>query len=227
MATTIPAIILSVDYRLAPEHKLPAAYDDAVDALLWAKTQSLKSSNAEYEHEFCEFIDFSKCFLMGSSSGANITYQAGLRAMKLDLEPVKIKGLVINQPFFGGVQRTGSELKMVNDKVIPLVVADLMWELCLLQGADKDHEYCNPIEYHHDEIKGLPRCFVRGYGGDPLVDKQKEFVKMLEENGGCVVKHFLEDGFHACELFVPDKAQSLLVDLKEFIDSSSGAKSTL
>ncbi|KAL5727802.1 hypothetical protein ACHQM5_000953 [Ranunculus cassubicifolius] len=212
LCSYLPAVIISVDYRLAPERKLPAAYDDAEEALHWVKDQAL---NGEYK--FIEFVDFSKCYVMGSSSGGNIVYQLGLRVLGLDLGPVKIIGIIMNQPFFGGVKRTESELRFVNDKIVPLVVGDLLWEFALPIGVDKDHEYCNPIGFNREKIGRLPRCFVRGYGGDPLVDKQKEFVKMLEEHGVRVVKHFFDDGFHACELFMPDKAHALLVDVKDFI----------
>ncbi|KAF5192256.1 Carboxylesterase [Thalictrum thalictroides] len=220
MASKLPAIFVSVDYQLAPEHKLPSAYEDAVDALLWVKNLALNNGGG---YMFYDFVDFSKCFIMGSSSGGNISYQAGLRALNIDLEPIKIIGIIMNQPFFGGVQRTESELRLVNDKIIPLVVSDLMWEFALPNGIDRDHEYCNPMvgSHHHDEIKRLPRCFVRGYGGDPLVDRQIEFVKMLEEHGACVLKHFIDDGFHSCDLFKPDKAHALWMDLKDFIYSSA------
>ncbi|KAI9078206.1 hypothetical protein K1719_039820 [Acacia pycnantha] len=68
---------------------------------------------------------------MGESAGGNIAYNAGLRvAAEVDqLEPLKIKGLILVQPFFGGVKRTSSEERLANDTILPPPVTDLVWEL--------------------------------------------------------------------------------------------------
>ena len=89
MAVHAGVVIASVDYRLAPEHRLPAAYDDAMEALYW-----IKDSRDEW---LTNFADFSNCFIMGESAGGNIVYHAGRRAAAVadDLLPLKIKGLVL------------------------------------------------------------------------------------------------------------------------------------
>ncbi|KAK4337926.1 hypothetical protein RND71_042413 [Anisodus tanguticus] len=83
---------------------------------------------------------------MGTSARGNIAYNLGLHAAAYwdNLKPLEIKGLILNQPFFGGKERTQSEAKYANDKILPPIVSDVMFGLGLLEGVDRDHEYSNP-----------------------------------------------------------------------------------
>ena len=84
---------------------------------------------------------------MGNSAGGTIAYHAGLRAAAEgvgDLEPLKIQGLILRQPYIGGTKRSESELRLENDEVPPLHINDLTWKLALPVGVDRDHECCNP-----------------------------------------------------------------------------------
>ncbi|KAL0299457.1 UNVERIFIED_CONTAM: putative carboxylesterase [Sesamum radiatum] len=216
IASEIPAVVVSVEYRLAPEHRLPAAYDDCMEALEWVGTTG--------EEWLTDSADFSKCFLMGTSAGGNIAYHVGLRAVTCvdRLMPVKIQGLILHHPYFGGVERTPSEVRLANDKVFPPCVADVMWDLGLPIGVDRDHEYSNPMttERSHDFEKLRDqgwRVLVTGCDGDPMVDRQIGLVKMLKEKGVDAVGEFSKGGFHGVEHFDDSKAKILYSVVKNFV----------
>ncbi|KAF5203026.1 Carboxylesterase [Thalictrum thalictroides] len=218
MAFQLPAVVVSVGYRLAPESRLPAAYEDAMDAINWVRNQAIGRTG---DSLLQDIVDYSNCYLMGTSSGGNMAYHAALRSLSMDIKPLKIRGIALNQPFFGGSQRTSSELRLINDKVFPLAMSDLMWELSLPKGSDRDHDYCNPMvnESYKDKIKMLGRCFVSVSGGDILSDRQMEFVKMLEKNGVNVVTSFEEEGYHGIDIMEAHKTQALVMALKQFLSS--------
>ncbi|VFQ84522.1 unnamed protein product [Cuscuta campestris] len=159
MAAEFPAVVAS------PEHRLPAAYEDAADALAWARGQA--SDTTERDLWMGELVDFSRAFLMGSSAGGNI-------------------------------------------------------------GAGRDHGYSNPLVVAatggsgvEEKIGRLPRSLVRGYAGDPMVDRQKGFASWLRDHGVSVVPQFLETGHHAAEMFDPAAADALYAAIKDFINDGS------
>ncbi|XP_031103668.1 carboxylesterase 1-like [Ipomoea triloba] len=220
IATEVSAVVVSVEYRRAPEHRLPAAYDDCMEALYW-----IKNSDDEW---LTKYADFSRCFLMGTSAGGNIAYRVGLSASSIstELKPLEIRGLILHHPYFGGKERTGSELRSVDDKLFSLRQIDLMWETALPAGADRDHVYCNAmVEIRSnpgmfDQVKALGlKILVWGCGGDPLVDRQVEVLNALRDAGVEVVGRIIEGGYHGLEIADPLKAKDLCIAIKEFVAS--------
>ncbi|KAH0766581.1 hypothetical protein KY290_002522 [Solanum tuberosum] len=218
LAVEIPAIIVSVDYRYAPENRLPAAYDDCVESLYWIKNNPNELLK--------KYADFSKCFLLGTSSGGNIAYHVGLRVAGVSeyLKPLEIKGLILYHSLFGGNERTKSELRLARDKMLPLNVSDIMWELGLPIGSDRDHPYCNPMVEIQSNENLFDQVKIQGWkiliidcDGDPLIDRQIEFSKMLKAKGVQVVDCFSEGGFHGCEYFDGMKLKELTLVVKEFM----------
>ncbi|KAL7121205.1 hypothetical protein ACP275_02G168900 [Erythranthe tilingii] len=214
ISAEVPAIVVSVEFRLAPESRLPAQYDDAADAVFWVRNQA--ADQVAGDQWITDYGDFSRCYLYGASCGANIAFNAALRMQQAELQPLKIAGTILNQPFFGANRRTGSELNRADDQYFPLPVQDLLWELALPVGTDRDHRYCNPFAAK-EKVKNVGRCLVIGYGGDPLIDRQQDFVEMLTKQGVTVEARFDDVGFHGIDMIDSKRTIAILNFIKLFV----------
>ncbi|KAJ4887753.1 putative carboxylesterase 120 [Raphanus sativus] len=185
MAWKLKAMVASASYRLAPEHRLPAAYLDGVDAVEW-----IKYSDDEW---IKSYADLSNVYLMGTGSGGNLAYNAGIRAA--NLAPLRIRGLFLNQPLFGSEERCESEVNADPPSILNSV--DAHWKLCLPVGANRDHEYSNPTVGDGPDIMEVMgqrgwKVVVSGVEGDPLVDRHRNVAKLMKEKGVDVVEHFTD-----------------------------------
>lgn len=217
LCSEAPAIVVAVEYRLAPENRLPAQYDDAMDAVAWVRDQALAPNGDKW---LKSYGDLSRCYLYGVSCGANVAYNAALRSLEHNLKPLNIAGVILNQPLFGGKKRTKSEMKLAADEYFPLPVIDLQWEMALPRGADRDHRFCNPMvdEAVKEKLKKLAgRVLVIGFGGDPLIDRQQEFVQMLMMRGVSVEARFDDVGFHGIDMVDSRRASAILNFVKDFV----------
>ncbi|XP_021730185.1 probable carboxylesterase 120 [Chenopodium quinoa] len=199
-ANNLNVLVVSVEYRLAPEHRLPAAYDDVLDALYW-----VKEKNDEWVRKYG---DASRCILMGESAGGNIVYNVGLRASVLtnELRPLVIRGSVLIQPFFGGSSRN----KDGNFQAVD----DLLWHMSLPLGANWNNPYFNPMygggSCNLDRIKGLGwRIAIAGCDGDFIFYRQLEAFKFLQRRGVNVVGNFSRGFYHGVFIGDATKAQML------------------
>ncbi|KAM7468379.1 hypothetical protein LguiB_015941 [Lonicera macranthoides] len=193
-------IIMSVNYRLAPEHPLPAAYDDGFKALVWLKQQAINGPS----EGFLKQCNFSTIFLAGDSAGANIAHNVSILDSSA-LRPLGLKGAILIQPFFGGEERTHSEKYMAQPprSALSLASSDTYWRLALPPGSSRDHPWCNPMAKglsNLGELGVLPRTMVCVSELDILKDRNLEFCRGL----ACVgkrVEHVVYKGVgHAFQI---------------------------
>ncbi|CAL5378797.1 unnamed protein product [Camellia sinensis] len=90
-------VVVSVDYRRAPEHPLPIAYDDSWAAVKWVASHS---SAAVGEVWLKDYVDFYRVFFSGDSAGANIAHNMGIRVGLEGLDGVKLVGIFLVHPYF-------------------------------------------------------------------------------------------------------------------------------
>ncbi|PPS15723.1 hypothetical protein GOBAR_AA04858 [Gossypium barbadense] len=124
LASNLQAVVISPDYRLAPENRLPAAIEDGFMAMKWLQSQALANNPDPW---LTDVADFSKVFISGDSAGGNIAHNLAVQlgAGSLDLAPVLVRGYVLLAPFFGGTVLTRSEAEGPKDAFLNLELIDL------------------------------------------------------------------------------------------------------
>ncbi|GJN02772.1 hypothetical protein PR202_ga20156 [Eleusine coracana subsp. coracana] len=101
LAAACPAVAVSVDYRLAPEHLLPAAYDDSLAALKWVLAAS--------DPWLAAHADLERVFLAGDSAGGNICHHLAMHPDVVTRGLRLIKGVVLIHPWFWGKEPIDGE----------------------------------------------------------------------------------------------------------------------
>ncbi|KAL9428274.1 hypothetical protein AB3S75_030292 [Citrus x aurantiifolia] len=184
LAAELNALVVALDYRLAPEHRLPAAMEDAFAAMKWLQAQAL-SENLNGDAWFGE-VEFDHVFVLGDSSGGNIAHHLAVQlgGGSSELAPVRVRGYVLLAPFFGGVARTKSELGP-SEAMLNLELLDSFWRLSLPIGETRDHPYANPFgpESPSLEVVSLDPMLVVASEIELLKDRAKDYAKRLKAMG--------------------------------------------
>jgi len=212
-ARKLPAYVISVNYRLAPEHRYPAQYDDGFDALKYIEENhgSILPANA----------DLSRCFFAGDSAGGNIAHNVAIRICReprSSFTAVKLIGLISIQPFFGGEERTEAEKQLVGAPLVSPDRTDWCWKA---MGLNRDHEAVNVGGPNAVDISGLdyPETLVVVAGFDPLKDWQRSYYEWLKLSGKKATLIEYPNMFHAFYIFpeLPEAGQ-LIMRIKDFVD---------
>ncbi|CAN1841879.1 Probable carboxylesterase 18 [Linum perenne] len=197
MARETPAVVVSVNYRLAPEHRCPRQYEDGFDAL--------------------KFVD--------DSAGGNLAHHVAVRAASSELKHLKITGLIAIQPFFGGEERTESEMKVVGVPIIRQDLTDWAWKAFLPEGSNRDHPAANVSGPNGVDISGLvrfPPTMVVVGGFDPLQDWQRRYIKWLKKSGKTVELLEVTSAVHAFYTMADLPETSLLLtSIRDFVQEQS------
>ncbi|KAI4339641.1 hypothetical protein MLD38_024558 [Melastoma candidum] len=177
LALRAKCVVVSVNYRLAPENRLPAPYEDGVRTVVWIGQQALGGCN---EHRWwLSQCNVSDTFLAGDSAGANIAHNVSLLISDRIITKVRIKGIVLIQPFFGGEARTNSEMtNTAVNPVLTLSASDTYWRLSLPPGANRDHPWCNP-----QATMAVPRVMVCVSETDILKDRNLQYIEAASKTG--------------------------------------------
>jgi acetyl esterase len=164
--------VLSVDYRLAPEHPFPAPVEDAVAAFSWAHENAAELG-----------ADPDRIAVGGDSAGGNLSTALCLQlrdsggplpAMQLLLYPVTdvVGGQRSRDTFGEGFLLTRDDMEWFESHYIP-------------DGIDDDEPRASMMRA--EDVSGLPAAYVVTAGFDPLRDEGELYAARMREAGAQVV----------------------------------------
>ncbi|KAJ9181248.1 hypothetical protein P3X46_009398 [Hevea brasiliensis] len=186
LASGLNALVVAPDYRLAPEHRLPAALEDGISAMQWLQAQALRSENGGDAWLSSGEVNFEQVFVMGDSSGGNIAHHLAVRfgAGSNGLAPVRVRGYILLAPFFGGLARTKSE-EGPSEHLLNLEILDRFWRLSMPVGENRDHPLANPFGPASLNLEpvALDPILVLVGSDELLKDRVEEYAKRLKEMG--------------------------------------------
>lgn len=185
MANFTNHIVLSVDYRLAPEHPFPAGIEDC-----YAVVKQVVSSNILFNHAVQEIT------LIGDSAGANLAAAVSLMArdrgdFKVDrqilLYPATYYDHSSNSPF-PSVEENGYDYLLTSKRMMEYM------ELYVPNKKDLQNPYVAPLlakDFSHQ-----PDTLILTAEYDLLRDEGEAYGKKLEEAGNYVEIHRIPDSIH-------------------------------
>jgi acetyl esterase len=174
-------IVISVDYRRAPEHKFPAAVDDAIAATTWIAGHARKLG-----------IDTARLLVGGDSAGGNLAAVVAISAR--DGNGPAIAGQVLIYPATDFAMTHSSHREP--ETSILLTHSVIRWFADhYLNGAADVHDWrASPARA--TTLIGLPPAYVLTAGADPLRDEGDEYAERLREAGVPVTYRHFSGQFH-------------------------------
>lgn len=180
LANLIPAVVVSVAYRLAPEHRWPTAAEDLYAATRWA-----------VDHAADFGADPSRVVVGGDSAGGNLAAVTTLMAR--DRGGPDLAAQLLLYPVIAADFDTDSYRLFGRGFYNPRPALQWYWDQYVPQVRDRQNPYASPL---HGDLSGLPPAVVILAGHDPLRDEGIAYADALEAAGVPVTRRPFEGGIH-------------------------------
>jgi acetyl esterase len=183
LARSADCLVVSVGYRLAPEHRFPAAVDDCIAAVRWV-----------HGHANDFGADAARIALGGDSAGGNLATVVALRLR--DEGGPKIAGQLLVYP----VTQLRAPLRgsmVANAEGYFLRARDVAWfdDMYLGDSQAHTHPYASPLLAA--SLGGLAPALVITAEFDPLRDQGEDYARRLRQAGVAVTLSRYDGAFHA------------------------------
>jgi acetyl esterase len=186
LARDAGCLVVSVDYRLAPEHPCPAALDDVEAAFRYAIENSADLN-----------ADGDRVVVMGRDAGAALV--AALAQRTFDLEGPTILAQVLHQPMLDS-DATPSRREFQRTPGLNGPAVSRAWAHYLGHGAATAHH----VPAHRANLEGLPPAFISCAEIDPCRDEAIDYANRLLHAYVHTELHVVAATFHGFDSAVPD-----------------------
>lgn len=209
MAHAVDAVVVSVDYRLAPEHPAPAAAEDLYAALEWTV------ANAERLG-----VDPARVVVAGDSAGGNLAAVSTLMAREQDGPAIAAQ--VLLYPVISDDFHTGSYEEFAEGYFNTRAAMRWYWEQYAPAEARQSTAPHLISPARAATLEGLPPAIVVTAACDPLSDEGSDYASALDSAGVPVVHRHYEGIFHGF-MTIPslgitqDARSQLWTDLRELV----------
>ncbi len=183
LANATGCVVLSVDYRLAPEHKFPVPLEDVYRAVVWAFDQATELG-----------IDPKRIAVGGDSAGGNLAAAAALLAR--DRNGPAIAHQLLLYPALDSAMDSDSYTEFAKGYYLTRDVMAFCWSAYLRGPADKGSPYASPLRA--ERLDGLPPATILVCEYDPLRDEGEAYARRLADAGVIVQQTRLPGMVHAC-----------------------------
>lgn len=178
--------VVSVDYRLAPEHPYPAALEDADTVVQWV------AANADTLG-----VDPARLAVAGSSAGATLAACLAQRAADGSLPPVAFQ--LLHQPVLDD-RATGSKAEFRTSPAFDGEAAELMWGYYLGPTAAS----ASTVPARRGEFAGLPPALITCAEIDPFRDEAIDYALRLLRAGVSAELHVFARTCHGFDSLLPE-----------------------
>jgi len=176
------AVVVSVGYRRAPEHRFPAALDDAYGVLTWVAGHAAELG-----------IDPGRIAVGGHAAGAGLAAAVALRARDQQGPPIRFQ--LLSQPELDDRQQTWSARNFTGTPFMTRAKVTASWRHYL--GSAAASPYAAPARA--GDLSGLPPAYIATAEFDPNRDEAIGYAQRLLQAGVPVELHQWPGTFHGSQ----------------------------
>ncbi len=191
----VDCVVVSVEYRLAPEHPFPAPLEDCYAALKWLATHAGELG-----------VDPQRIAIAGASAGGGLT--AGLALLARDRGEVQVAFQLPIYPMIDDRNLTPSSHAVTEPRTWNRQANLLGWQAYLGSAYGSESVSSYAAATRATDLAGLPPTYIPVGELDLFLDEDIEYAQRLLQAGVPTELHVYRGGFHGFDIFAPDATVS-------------------